>query len=220
MPRTRTPDRCEHVGDALRAGRDLDAIHAWGCALLYAAARGAAETPLPPVRHPLGFLCQPLHRRPPQGLCLHLWPPPPAQRPAPGGGIHAHSWSMTSIVLLGEVGNETIGVADDRPGTHQVLRVASRGDVDVLHPTGRTVRPYVAHRQRLRRGARYKLAAGVFHRTRLTAASATLVLGDHEPGSRDLVLGGLHERVRVVTRQPCGDDELRAAAGHVLRGRS
>lgn len=219
MHRTLTPDRLGRVCDALRSGNDLAATRDWGIDLLWRTRRGAVDLPFPAVRHPLGFLCLPLHRSHPSGLCLHIWPgrADGSGREA-GGTIHAHSWTMTSLVLVGEVVNERIDVRADGCPTHQILRVSRVGKIDALVPTGRRVAARIAARERLAESGRCTLAAGEFHRTTLPVAHrpVTLVLGEHRPRIRDYVLSGLRAKGHMAVRRACRSDDFRTAAAAAL----
>ncbi|GAA4923676.1 hypothetical protein ACFPM3_31860 [Streptomyces coeruleoprunus] len=176
----------------------------------------AGKRELRAVRHPLGFLCLPLVRHGPDGVCLHLFGPehdaggPPAAPP-----MHAHSWELLSHVLYGEVGNVHVDVRDDPAGaTHRVFEVRVGPDgVDEIRPTGRRVRAEPGATHISTAGQAYALGAGVFHSTVVTPglAAATLVEGRSVPGGRDLSLGPLDGPPRRTTRLLCGtEDTIRA----------
>ncbi|MEE1755005.1 hypothetical protein [Streptomyces sp. SP18CS02] len=188
---------------------------------------------LPAVRHPLGFLCLPLVRRGPHGICVHLFgedPEGPEDPEDPGADErsavppwHAHSWDLHSTVLYGEVGNVGVRVLDDPVApTHRVFAVHSAPDgVDEIRPTGRLVRGEPGRMRVSPAGETYTLRAGEFHTTVVPPgrAAATLVRGRSLTGGRDLSLGPLDGPPRRTTRRLCGTEEtmraVRTALGRI-----
>ncbi|MEW2138818.1 hypothetical protein AB0892_19845 [Streptomyces sp. NPDC005409] len=184
-------------------------------------ATGARE--LRAVRHPLGFLCLPLLREGPRGVCVHLFETD--HRPEPDASpLHCHSWELRSRVLYGRVANlpvHTTVVADGEAGaTHRVFEVRSRSDgVDEIQPTSLLVRSEIGPAHVTSGGESYTLAAGQFHATALTgeAPAATLVHGFSIPGQVDLSLGPLDGRPRRTTRRLCDTGQSVRSAHTVLR---
>lgn len=161
------------------------------------------------VRHPLGFLCFPLVRRPELGICVHLW----AAGAVPlvlTSEVHSHSWDLTSAVLFGAVRNSVVPVFDTtaRP-THRVFEVHSNGGRDEVRATPRLVRTAAATTTVSTTGEVYELPAGAFHRTDVTVSddTATLVVGRTRLPLIDLSLGGLYTRDHALDRHCCTAEE-------------
>ncbi|MEU7277769.1 hypothetical protein AB0A69_03065 [Streptomyces sp. NPDC045431] len=178
------------------------------------------------VRHPLGFLCLPLLRSGPDGVCVHLFGEPHGDDdPVPP--LHAHSWELYSHVLYGEVGNVRVRIRDDTDApTHRVFEVRSHPDgVDEIRPTTRLVRGETGPVQTSPAGTTYALGAGEFHTTVVTPGrtAVTLVRGRSLPGGRDLSLGPLDGPPRRTTRRLCGTEDtlhaVRTALGRIHAAR-
>ncbi|MFI9202297.1 hypothetical protein [Streptomyces sp. NPDC053048] len=196
---------------------------------LLAAASGALEeiasgrSGLRAVRHPLGFLCLPVHRQDDRGVCVHVFDAE-ARRAAPGlttSPVHAHSWDLASCVLYGRVGNLRVRV-HDRPEapTHRVFEVRSDASAtDEIRPTERLVTYEAGPEETSTGGEIYTLPAGHFHATVVPpgTAAATLLLGRSLPGRRDLSLGPLHGTLHRVVRQTCDVAHTARTARTVLR---
>ncbi|MGW3659815.1 hypothetical protein ACWD6R_31035 [Streptomyces sp. NPDC005151] len=162
------------------------------------------------VRHPLGFLCLPLLREGPRGICVHLFDLTYGAEPdtAPW---HAHSWELRSHVLYGRVANLPVRVSRtaDEP-THRIYEVRSGpGGVDEIVPTTALVRGEPGRTHISGRGETYTLTAGEFHATSVegTGPAATLVLGRSVPGGADLSLGPLDGPARTMTRRLCDEEQ-------------
>ncbi|MFF3335214.1 hypothetical protein ACFYWX_37705 [Streptomyces sp. NPDC002888] len=157
------------------------------------------------VRHPLGFVCLPVLRDGPRGVCVHVFGP--ADPATTGHQVHSHSWDLTSTVLYGRLGNRRMGIRDEtRRPTHRVFEVHSDpSGVDELRPTERLVRCLPGAEQTSSRGQTYALAAGEFHTTVVPDGrpAATLVLGLTLPGRADLSLGPLRAPGHRVVRSMC-----------------
>ncbi|MFD4915974.1 hypothetical protein ACFWNR_22465 [Streptomyces virginiae] len=184
-------------------------------------ASGARE--LHAVRHPLGFLCLPLLREGPRGICVHLFEI--GNRADPDASpMHAHSWELRSRVLYGRVANlpvRTTVVRDGEEGaTHRIFEVFSGSDgVDEIRPTSLLVRSEPGPAHVSAGGETYTLAAGEFHATALEGAqpAATLVHGTSIPGQLDLSLGPLDGRPRRTTRRLCDTAQTVRSVHTVLR---
>lgn len=217
MPSIPMPEgRPDGLLQSLRQARDLARTRAWAMSTLGSIGSGEFETAA--VRHPLGFLCLPIYRGSPLGLCVHLWP-------AAAGGendrctpTHAHSWALTGLVLFGEICNELVQVTDSHVPTHRIFCVSSYGGVDVVTTTSRLVREVILLREHLSAGRTYTLRPGSFHRTAFPrrGVAATLVFGEHHPSARDYMLGDLDQGQRRIERRSCGGRELRRVIGAAL----
>ncbi|MDL4820594.1 hypothetical protein [Actinomadura opuntiae] len=225
--------RYDEIRGDIRAGRAARTLPAWAGRVLEDVVAG--RSPVPAVRHPLGFLCLPVERGGDFGVCLHIWTPEVRPVPSTTSPVHCHSWDLLSFVLYGTVRNvrmdvregpgqagEGLGEAGEGPGeagaavpgsTGQVFEVVSRGDVDELRATGRAVRyrsgPSAAHRT----GESYTLPAGVFHSTLIEDGldAATVALGRQTPGGGDLSLGPMDVPTHQVRRARCDPgDTVRA----------
>ncbi|HEY3686950.1 MAG TPA: hypothetical protein VGL93_28200 [Streptosporangiaceae bacterium] len=167
----------------------------------------------PAVRHPLGFVCVPLHRGPDAGLCLHMWPPGAAADRADTttSQMHAHSWDLLSWVVCGRLGNRIIAVRDepDHP-THRLFRVVSgQSGADELRATGRLVACVPGEEEWTSAGRPYEIPAGAFHTTSSPRhrSAASIVLARTRPGAADLSLGRIGLATHRVDRRgsPAGE---------------
>jgi hypothetical protein len=167
------------------------------------------------VRHPLGFLCLPVHRHGDEGICIHVWTAGWRTGRLTTSSMHCHSWELLSHVLYGELSNQIIELVDtpDHP-THRVFEVHSTAAGDQIVATARVVRPRVAATAAYRAGDPYHLPAGVFHETVVAAAqhAATVALGRVRGGTIDLSLGGLRTPSHPVRREYCSREETVRAA--------
>ncbi|MFJ6051647.1 hypothetical protein [Streptomyces sp. NPDC092307] len=175
------------------------------------------------VRHPLGFLCLPLLREGPRGICVHLFEIDNRADPD-ASPMHAHSWELRSRVLYGRVANlpvRTSAVRGGEPGaTHRIFEVFSGSDgVDEIRPTSLLVRSEPGPAHISAGGETYTLAAGEFHATALEGVepAATLVHGMSIPGQLDLSLGPLDGRPRRTTRRLCDTAQTVRSVHTVLR---
>ncbi|MFG3527852.1 hypothetical protein ACGF8B_14045 [Streptomyces sp. NPDC047917] len=172
------------------------------------------------VRHPLGFLCLPVLRDGPRGICVHLFDPGYGAEPDTAAW-HAHSWELRSHVLYGRVANLPVRVsaATARP-THRIFEVRSGpGGVDDIVPTTELVRGEPGRAHISGRGETYTLTAGEFHATSVAdpAPAATLVLGRSVPGGADLSLGPLDGPARTMTRGLCDEQQTTELVRTALR---
>ncbi|MEU6034919.1 hypothetical protein ABZ801_05880 [Actinomadura sp. NPDC047616] len=196
----------------IAAGTAAGSLPAWARDVLADVARG--RSPIAPVRHPLGFLCLPVERRGELGVCLHIWSPQVAPAPSTTSLVHCHSWDLVSFVLYGKVRNMRARVVEEGPATHRVFEVLSRGAVDELRATGRTVRYSPGDAATHRTGETYSLPAGAFHSTFIEDEpdAATVALGRQTADGGDLSLGPLDTPTHQVRRMNCDPDEAARAA--------
>ncbi|CQR61480.1 hypothetical protein [Streptomyces leeuwenhoekii] len=185
----------------------------------------SGHSPLRAVRHPLGFICLPVLRDGPYGVCVHVFGSEgPAGTPQPGPAVpdvHSHSWDLTSTVLYGRLGNRRMRVREraEEP-THRVFEVHSDpSGVDEVRPTGRLVACSPGAEQTSVRGQTYDLPAGEFHTTVVPGGrpTATLVLGRTVPGRADLSLGPLRAPGHRMVRRMCDATQTARIARAVLR---
>lgn len=163
--------------------------------------------PAPAVRHPLEFVCLPLHRDDRHGLCLHVWEGDQSVHPV----SHAHSWELWSYVFRGTVFNQIVNVHDavENPES-RLYEVKSVGAVDEIRATGRLVKYSLDSLQEVRTGHMYRLAAGRFHRSGHRGLTATIVLGEHHEGRDNLILGDIDgEPPGSAPRTLCSAEEVR-----------
>ncbi|GAB3687797.1 hypothetical protein GCM10027589_56150 [Actinocorallia lasiicapitis] len=189
----------------LRTGQG---VTAWAAEVLRSAATGG----LGGVRHPLGFLCLPVERSGPRGVCVHIWSPelPPAQ--AETSGWHCHSWELTSFVLYGGLRNELAAVS---PGAdYRIFEVDSGAGADELRATPETVAVIPVEGATVTGGETYTLAAGIYHRSLPAGETATVALGSDDARARDLSLGPLGLGSHRFVRDPSPAAET---AGIALR---
>lgn len=171
------------------------------------------------VRHPLGFVCLPVLRDGPRGVCVHVFGP--ADPVLTDHQVHCHSWELTSTVLYGRLGNRRMRIRDEAEHpTHRVFEVRSDpSGVDELRPTERLVRCLPGTEQTSSRGQTYALPAGEFHTTVVPDGrpAATLVLGLTLPGRADLSLGPLGAPGHRVVRSMCDADRTARIARAAVR---
>jgi hypothetical protein len=209
------------------AGEDArSVVSAWAVSELRAIAGG--YRPLQAVAHPLGFVCLPLERDGGDGVCLHFWSPE-----VPGGAglttseIHAHSWQLTSIALLGRLWNDQMrvldaagtGAAEGTPEPlYRVLEIRSHGSVDELRPTTRIVTCQKACVTLTRAGDVYRLPAGVFHATRADPGTeaVTIALGKTVHGAPNEALGHVQSTKHQVPRRLIGVGETGKLAALIM----
>lgn len=201
---------------AVRALRDGDtrAVGAWIRRTLPAVS--PERLPAPVVRHPLEFVCFPLHRSGRVGLCLHVWA---EDDETSSPVIHAHSWDLCSYVVHGTALNQLVDVRDEpeRP-EYALYTVTSLGRTDEVRATGRHVTFTPGDRQAIRAGQIYRMSAGLFHRSGHRGLTATLVLGEQHEGVDNLVLAPLDCPPRSdAPRETCTPGEARALLERVAR---
>ncbi|MFZ4279812.1 hypothetical protein [Streptomyces rhizosphaericola] len=195
------------------------------------------------VRHPLGFLCLPVLRDGARGVCVHLFGAGTGGDGSGGDGsggdgswgagsggdggrgdaplVHAHSWSLVSLVLFGRVTNHSVRVVDDPVApTHRVYEVRSGPDgTDEVRGTTRFVRGIPDGSGHSTTGDVYVVRPGEFHATVVADGrpAATLVLGETQPGSKDMSLGRLSGEGHRSVREICGREETVVAVRAALR---
>jgi hypothetical protein len=192
--------RYEDVYAEIVAGTARRSLTRWATEVLGDIAGGRRR--ISAVRHPLGFRCLPLERKGDLGVCLHLWLAEPYEPPTTSQ-VHCHSWDLLSFVLHGELGNVPALIEEGR--SHRVFEVVSRGDVDEIRATPRTVRYAPGPAEPFRPGDTYKVPAGAFHSTVVTGGqeAATVALGRGRPHGTDLSLGSLDSPTHSVRRLRC-----------------
>ncbi|MGH3769974.1 MAG: hypothetical protein ACRDRW_01005 [Pseudonocardiaceae bacterium] len=196
---------------AMRGGTARRAIPRWASGVLTEITHN--RTSVAGVRHPLGFVCLPVERTGPAGVCVHIWHEGLPRASPTTSTMHSHSWDLTSYVLYGSVRNEVIDVIDTPDeAAYRVFEVRSGRDGDELRETPRLVRCEIRTSELSHRGDVYSLAAGVFHATVVQGEAATVALGRSRRGTRDLSLGGIDRKTHRVRRQRCDRDETAHAA--------
>jgi hypothetical protein len=159
------------------------------------------------VRHPLGFLCLPVQRDGPLGVCVHLWNKQVEPADPTTSRVHSHSWDLMSFVLYGEVGNVVMRVDDDPAGIQRIFEVHSHGDTDEIRATSRLVRCTERRRQLATVGRTYELLAGEFHESVLSGTEAATVVLGRSASAIDLSVGPHDTRTHHVVRQRCSSQE-------------
>jgi hypothetical protein len=214
--------RYTDIRGEIARGTAADTVPRWARRVLGDIAEG--RLPVSAVKHPLGFLCLPLERSGDLGVCLHIWSPELELVEATTSGVHCHSWELVSFVLYGSVRNTRAQVADTPPAgpdgaTHRLFEVVSRGEVDELRATGRTVRYSPGDTSTHGTGEVYTLPAGVFHSTNIEGGpeAATVALGRVRADGDDLSLGPLDTPSHRMRRVRCDPDETARVALHSAR---
>ncbi|GAA2580354.1 hypothetical protein SMC26_20705 [Actinomadura fulvescens] len=212
--------RYDDIQRALAAGTAAGVLPAWARRVLDDVAAGRLA--IAAVRHPLGFLCLPVERSGDLGVCLHLWSPEVPAAPATTSPVHCHSWDLISFVLYGTVRNARADVTEPpAPGApeQRIFQVVSRGGIDELHATSRTVSCAPGDSSVHRTGDTYTLPAGVFHSTFIEDGpdAATVALGRQTPGGGDLSIGPLDVPTHRTHRERCAPGETARAARRSAR---
>jgi hypothetical protein len=221
------------IAAAIRAGTGHDAIRSQVVGLLREMAVGSADRPV--VKHPLGFLCLPIHRQAEFGLCLHVWLEPglavqPAQ-PLTTLPVHYHTWNLYSHVLHGLVRNLRVRVLPDTGAGHReaghvdggpayrVFEVTSAGDVDEIRPTPETVTWQVDGSQQYRAGDRYLVRPRDYHQSAAPdpRPAVTVMLSEGWTPQPQHVLGDLDLPAHTVSRQACSAAEAGVVVDTLLR---
>ncbi|HET8680481.1 MAG TPA: hypothetical protein VFM54_01195 [Micromonosporaceae bacterium] len=171
------------------------------------------------VRHPLGFACLPVHRRGVEGICVHAWPRHREPARLTTSPFHCHSWDLLSHVLYGTVGNQRLEITECG-STYRVFEVRSGGDSDHLVALPRLVDARGVQPEYWHAGQAYDLPAGDFHASALVdgVAAATVVLGRHDTGRKDLTLGAIDTLTHRVVRPQYSAEGTVRVARQVLRG--
>ncbi|MFB7508641.1 hypothetical protein [Streptomyces broussonetiae] len=212
----KTPIPEDVITPALRDG-DTATVRQWAWRALHAVVPGRLAAPA--VRHPLEFTCLPLHRHGDSGLCLHVWP---QDEETVSPVVHAHSWDLWSYVVCGTVFNQVVTVRDDpeRPA-HRLYEARSVGRVDEIRATQRLVACTPQASEEIPAGRIYRLPSGVFHRSGHRGLTATIVLGEHHEGRKNLVVGPLDAAPRPdQPRVACPPHEVRTLVQLILDHKS
>ncbi|TQL97718.1 hypothetical protein FB559_3320 [Actinoallomurus bryophytorum] len=166
-----------------------------------------------PVRHPLGFLCFPMHRTATFGICLHVWSDQLQMRPSTTSQIHAHSWDLISYVVAGALRNDLISIVPDLVNpTHRVCTVRSGDGGDEVCPTDQLVNWRLVGSERIASGQFYDLSSGFFHTTTALGEAATLVMAENQNLTPELSLADKCIQSHKVTRQLGGPTDIKIAA--------
>lgn len=189
----------------------------WLVAALRGVARGEGEG-VTAVRHPLGFICLPIQRHGPLGLCVHVWTSRLAQATPTTSTVHCHSWALHSQVLYGSVRNTVMSTEESASPTHRVYEVHSSGGRDELRATPQVVRCTERSTEVRTAGDVYTLAAGVFHTTDVASdeETATAVFAQTLDDGTDLSLGPVEGQTHTVQRRYCDAAETELAARIVV----
>jgi hypothetical protein len=174
-------------------------------------------------RHPLGFLhidARSLHPREREVLRLHLWCKE-FMTPDGIGQHHDHAWTLTSVVLHGQLTDTIFGEDIDPSGEHRLLNVQYGESEDKLEvgPDRFTLRPF--EERRVNAGHIYRLEAGVVHETTVQAIpTSTLVLAsfrdEHRPPRVFTPLSKQSGEVLVSTRQAVEEHQVAGALDALL----
>jgi hypothetical protein len=203
--------------DLLRRGAPIRDVRGWVISALSAVAEG--RVPISAIRHPLGFVCLPVYRQGPDGICVHAWGALPPGAPLTTSPVHCHSWELLSCVLYGSVHNTVVSLTEvAEPPAQRVFEVHSAAGVDEIRASGRLVRCEEPPPELYRRGDVYRLEPGMFHTTTAPGGEAiTVALGRQVPGGADLALGDPATPAHRVRREHCGEADTGRAAEFVLR---
>ncbi len=192
----------------------------WLTAELRAVASGSSMA-ISALRHPLGFICLPIERDGPAGLCVHLWTDRMAHAEPTTSGVHCHSWDLRSRVLYGSVRNTVMhAVETEENPTHRIFEVHSADGRDELRATPQVVRCSEGPTETRVAGDVYTLPAGVFHTTEVAPGeeTATVVFGQTLDEETDRSLGPVGGQTHWIHRRYCDAAET-ALAARIVVGR-
>lgn len=173
-----TPDEIDIIGQATLPAQPRKVIREVGRTLTLRARFSDTF-----VRHPLGFVCIPMHRGRRHGICIHLWTPSLYFGRPTTSAIHAHSWDLRSYVLCGTVMHVPVELdyLDRRP-THRICTVTSSGRVDTIEPTEHTASVRRSRNEAINSGTTYLLPAHRYHSTNVDGLAVTVVFAEHNIG--------------------------------------
>jgi hypothetical protein len=179
-------DAISTAADALRVA-DTNGVHIEARPLV--AAIGTAMPTIPVTRHPLGFYHFDLSAwvGAPYRLRFHLWPSAGELQPDDLGLIHDHTWSLRSLVVIGDLIDIDYEGHQDANGRY--FAVEARYDDAVIAPTGKRYSLQQVRERHVAAGEIYDLPPGVLHRTRVTEhPTATFVLAEEMAGRTATIL--------------------------------
>jgi len=221
-------DRVDTVALAVK-GRRTDRARAIQGAVrpaLRAVRSGEREPEM--IRHPLGFMCLPLHRSDRLGLCIHVWRDDVDVARPTTSGYHLHTWNLFSYVLYGGVKNEVGRVWEPprpRDAPFRLFEIHSREPsergkppVDHIVPTPALVAYTATGAEKVYMGDGYVVNARQYHRTQVMnkAFTATLVLAEDWDERPQLSLGAVDHPEEIVTRDWYPAEVARTVADHLL----
>lgn len=225
---SRRRDTAAGIAEAIRTGTGRtgtghDHIRAQVIGILRDMAAGSRDRPV--VKHPLGFLCLPIHRGDEFGLCLHVWmAASPAVRPTgrlTTLPIHYHTWNLFSHVLYGLVQNQRITVRPDTGGSpaYRVFEVRSDRGTDEIRPTGEFVTWRVDGAQQYGIGDRYLVSPRDYHQSAVLdpRLTVTVMLAENWTPEPQHALGNVDLAPHTVTRRTCPPTETGEVVGTLLR---
>jgi hypothetical protein len=178
-------------------------------------------------RHPLDFLCLPLHRSDEYGLCVHAWLPDQDREPRDStlttSDIHLHTWKLNSRIMYGCVENTLITVTPEskRPDYRifNIFKDERDEDVDVLKPTKETVLTSVIRTEQVPQGSQYSLDAHQYHKANEGVngePTITLLLATDWDDKPQRTLGALEQKGHPVRRERCPAEQVEQVAKVLL----
>lgn len=146
----------------------------------------------PPYWNPYGFLVWKLQSFDDgTALRLHVWPHDGRIVQHPIFPLHAHPWTLQSLVVSGSVTTENYEVnTDSESASHSIYEVGYRDGASVLERTDKTATPELVEEQEVKRGEYYDIDAHLAHSATIDEHSfaSTLVLTEEVSDSQAQVL--------------------------------
>jgi hypothetical protein len=123
---------------------------------------------------------------------LHIWPDTERDYAEPRWPVHTHRWTISSVIVAGQVLNETFAVEPTDGGQHQLYEVLYAGDgITERARTKQRVSMRPARSDSWRAGDRYEIDLGTFHSTTVPDGilSATLIVSGVQTDAPPKVVG-------------------------------
>lgn len=132
------------------------------------------DSPYRPRIHPNGFIQLDIS----DNLRLHVWVKEPLAKRKVDTPIHDHPFGFDSFVIYGQIGNVIYDVLPSTNGTYNVYQVMPYTTIREDAPLERDKSSYELQRTKefwTNEGERYHLEPYVFHETKISDLSATII---------------------------------------------
>lgn len=145
--------------------------------------------------HPLGFIDCVLSDTSEERIQLHIWDQLLSARQDPPNICHSHGWQLRSLVLVGQIVDETYDVRADPNGEYEIYEVRYSSGISISasiehEPVG----IMLERSDPISAGEDYEIESSVFHNTAVGRYPAvTLLVADmrHRVPGRNIRLRGV-----------------------------